>query len=355
MLDAALFILVFLAIVYGGVIVHELGHVVAALLAGWRPYSIQFGSGARWKLGSPASFEVRVGLSPFSGLVRVIPRSPAWLRTRLFITTLGGPLASVAYIASLYCVLPSCRSEAVQWAIGYGNLFEIVLLGCNLWPSIVQTSTGPILSDGLLLWEALRMPRAEVGRVYVATLSLYAQLLLEQGLEEAACTVMEQRLQLLGLPPPDPQVLFVRWLIHAGLLERAARRLDEIETGLSAEMLDQIACEILHLGHESAFPRAQALIARALALAPDSTTLRATQAHLLIEMGEIETGLNLIQEVLAKTARGHHDHAFCAYYRALAWHRLGRSREALDELARAEILAPELPPAKRIAGLIRAK
>src|SRR5207249_4926756 len=85
-----------------------------------------------------------------------------WLRTRLFLMVLGGPLANALILAAVFSWLPPAAmlaqlmkpSPAMLPGLTLAAASALMLLG-TLWPMRVKTSGGELLSDG---GQLLRIP-----------------------------------------------------------------------------------------------------------------------------------------------------------------------------------------------------
>jgi|GEM_PF-5272510 len=343
------------AVTYVGIAVHELGHLFAALLGGWRPYRIEIGAGKQLKLGSPASLEVCLGLWPVSGMVHAFALSPTWYRTRFIFFILGGPFATVAYISFLFFVLPQFTPDHAHSAIGVGGFIQFWMLLRNaLWPNLVRIRGHMQPNDCLSIWTAARLPGSKIPHQFAHGLFHYANLLIDSNRSSTAQDFLYRSLALSGLPPMDTALMKALWLAGSGFSEEAKEKLNDAAALADAtgEAYDELASNILFAGCEALFPQALELIEKGIQLEPDTITLHGTKASLLIETGELQAGLELLDKVIA-TTKSNHDRAICTYYRALTQNRLGRSQEAREELAKAESIDPNSPVAKRIAELIR--
>src|SRR3954462_12397493 len=87
------------------VFIHELGHLLAALMVGWRPLSLQVGTGPNRTVLRWGEFQLIVGVNLFSGLARARAREFRHFKGAGMWFALGGPLATAV---SFYVSLKLC-------------------------------------------------------------------------------------------------------------------------------------------------------------------------------------------------------------------------------------------------------
>ena len=131
-------------------VLHEIGHAVAAKLLGWQVREIVIGFGRdlwRWQVGDTL---VRVKLAPVEGYVLPVPRSAQNIRFKSMLIYAAGPGAELLLLAAMLVML--------GWDFVFGNagtLGEVVaqsmataiLLGAGF--NLIPFSTAGGVSDGL--------------------------------------------------------------------------------------------------------------------------------------------------------------------------------------------------------------
>jgi hypothetical protein len=151
----AMFWLTLAGAIYGSILVHELGHLVAGDLIGFRLIGFGVGPlsfayiGGRWRT------QMRYD-KLFGGHTAMAPTTPKNIRERAMILTLGGPLASLALgVIGIICLLlipgphwPAALGRLVALATG----FAIGDFLFNLMPMASEAQ----YSDGARLWQMYR-------------------------------------------------------------------------------------------------------------------------------------------------------------------------------------------------------
>lgn len=113
-------------------------------------------------------------------------------------------------------------------------------------------------------------------------------------------------------------------------------------------LLDALACVPFLDGLPAYLPEADRWSRQALAIQPDSLTLRGTRGAILIEQGRFDEGEHLLQEVLAKS-EADIDQGICSFFLALAARQRGDRRTALRLARRAVRIHPVAWLQQRVA------
>lgn len=144
------------------IIVHELGHAVFGVLAGFRLLSLQVGS-LQFSPPFRLRWQTKLLLPGYSGMAVLLPNRTQGLRLRGIVMVLGGPLANLAS-AALF-LLPQ-----IGW---FGGLFAALsmLLGVG---NLVPFRKRAVASDGLRILMLLR--NGAQGERWLAILQLVADL-----------------------------------------------------------------------------------------------------------------------------------------------------------------------------------
>jgi hypothetical protein len=140
----ALFIVIF---------VHEMGHLVAAVLQNRQPEMVAVGVGRMLWKQQHGKLSFVVGLLPLSGFV-LTPEHERWTRREIFIFAAAGPLANVLLallLMFLRNVVPSLKLD-----LGMLMLYSLLMAVTSLLPMNVAVGGGVIPSDGRLMLAALR-------------------------------------------------------------------------------------------------------------------------------------------------------------------------------------------------------
>ena len=373
-----------LLLLQGYILLHELGHCAAGTLLGLEPARLRVGGGRLW-----ASWQTRNGFRwewgrrPAGGFMEMLHRDERGFRWRQFGFVAGGPLMDAALFATLQLViLPLCRGFLLPPALGAldagvicrGLLFvQGAFLFGNLMPQIFFFDGRWLHTDGWWLFRVLFFPTEKVREAVLAHLCAHLDLLWRSGRraqafeeiaatalrypEHAAALLVSEALWHQETKDPDAQARCVEhalvesraspadkagqvWSSYAAALAARddldgarsacaavlAQRADD-PPGERATLLDAFAClPLLHTGTRALLPDAAAWGQEALALAPDTITVRGTWGALLVELGREAEGAEILRDVLART-ESDLDRGIAAFYLALVAHRQGDRRE----------------------------
>ena len=275
--------------------VHEVGHLVCALVTGTPVRQMTVGAGRllfRRRFGE-TWFELR--LLPTLGFVVNYPAAIVH-RGRIALFLLGGVLANAAAVVAIGIV--TTRYEMPAWTddvTGALVFTQLWLILVNLMPFTVDIGEGRIASDGgqlLQLWLMTSGEPTAAGKIYTQMLTAYAD----------------------GAPLPRPTQVSSRIIYHVFRNDRwtdtaaaaefvAAMRRELARGNLScaeeALMLDALVTHALTVGDANLRPDLEALARRALLLAP-SDTLKGSLGAALVEMGRYSEGKAVLEALLAR-------------------------------------------------------
>lgn len=329
--------------VFVNILVHEAGHLLAGSLVGWRPYEMEIGIGVPWAVLSILDIEVRLGHIAGGGTAYAIPRSANWYRSKHLVFTLGGPLASIGF-GGIICLLianqapneASAPWTSLLWILFYAECFTV---GLSLWPHHFRRHGRKHSNDGLHAIQILRLKPSESAQQYHAHTAQYAAWLAER---ERWSEVIDYIQPLI-----DQETPYKEWLIQlriaslflrgcdAQALEECTAHIDAAETmDKRATRLDVLACIPLTYDCPESIPHALGFIDRAIIEQPDALTYLGTKGSLLVEAGDLEGGIRLLEEVAAKS-KAQVDQEYCAYYLAFAVQKRGEKEKAAQLVAAA--------------------
>lgn len=347
---------------YLSVILHELGHVIAALAVGWKPTSACLGQGKKQTLCRIGDFRFKIGSSLLGGMATAFARNLRGFRTAQFTFAAGGPLATAAIAAALWLGVAASEREDGFMAQWHEWLFILFLLECwllalNLWPRHIYYDHAWIPNDGLLMWRSLRM--SAVPKHYAGHAVGLAEHIHNDGRQNEARQVIEEAIAQLTGPEHEQFGLHAAWinlLFNAGREDMAIAECARIlETASSVEervqLLDELACIPLFSRRLRMLGQALSYIDEALTEAPDMITLKGTKGSLLIENGDVAAGMDLLKEV-REISESANDQAITAYYLALGYFKSGNVEKAKSALCEAKEQYPDCVVAAHVEAEI---
>jgi hypothetical protein len=330
-------------------VLHELGHALAGRLAKFRIFAIEIGKGRVFKEFLFLGFRWQFRTIPLGGFAHGATRTVQWFRLRETIFVLGGPLANGLLLVGAIALLPfDDRIDGIlkgfapaKWLL-YTNA---VMLVYSLFPHHADTSYGKLPNDGLLLWQTWRRSRAEIEHIpYWFYLREAAELRLRGNLSKARSLAAEGVSYYrddLNLPNfiahcfLDEGRFSEALGIYRRLLEKHGQQPDS-----RALLLNGIAFANLMIGDPALLAEADEASRQALEHAPLSMYYKGTRGCVLIELGQHEAGIQLLQEaMLAHTEN--YALALDACFIAIGAARSGNPELAHDNVAHAKKLDPK--------------
>jgi len=360
----------FLFIVVSGFVLvglHELGHVVAARLVGFRPVSVRVGTGCEWVSFLCGETRVSLGMNVFSGHVQVIDEEEKWTRRRLAVFALGGPVASLAtflavggpyYFLHMQRLIPDAEFLrllaavfVVQNIVMFCGFFaeEADLDGRRLKPDLRQVSACLFGSEAD--WQPARSFTTllqghisngdfqlawRLSKDILLPVPQNAQIFAWFAVMNGKESVLElERLAEATLAGGKLDAAQSSWLLlargacfaHRGRIDLAGECFAEAiehspDVGTKVAICDSVANLVISARLMDALPEALRLSEFALQLHPEELTLMGTLSSLLVEMGRIDEAEAILERVFRETQSGN-DKAICAFYLALVNFRKG--------------------------------
>ena len=369
-------------------LLHELGHLGVAALFGFDLQKLQVGTGPRLAGIRLGALHVEWHAWLGGGFVLTADHRERGWRWRHWLYVAGGPAATLAGCAALAGWLRHRHPDALSWEaldgmaepvaaalLGYGLLF---LLG-NLIPKWARVGTVRARTDGYKLLHALRYSTETVRLLVITTWLRGVEFLWDDGRRALAWESLRELLARHAAEPAlaaaegyylaagddhaGAAVSYGRWL-QSGLLDEpvrvvlvarqvsalshahdpeAARRcaadaLREVSPGHRVRLLDALATEVLGNKQHALLPEADAWSQEALALEPDTITLKGTRGAVLVELGRPDEGEALLREVWSRSA-SEVDAAISAFYLGVAAKRRQDVRESRRWFRRAQDFA----------------
>ena len=350
----------FIFFLYPLIIIHELAHAITARVLGLRVFAIQMGYGKvlfNTYLGKVA---VVLRSLPLGGLTYIsAPRLPFY-HLRFGLTYLAGPFIHLAILLGM-CPLwlkiggvSGAAHSPVYLLLTNWLISNLVVLVANLIPRRVDTSYGPIRSDGGQILNALfHKPGNMEERLarYYATEAAEAA---RQDRQEEARQWIEQG---LAQYPTDPLILNTAGYVffQAGQWERARQvwlaqlaDAENLKPEIKFMALNNIAFANLLINDPALLDEADRYSTEAHKNMPWMAPIRGTRGAVLIELNQPEVGLELLRSSLEKTDTPK-DKAYTMSCIAIGEARLGNQADAQRFVRAARLLDPQCPFLERAA------
>lgn len=346
---------------HAGIFLHELGHIAAALLCGWKPLVLKVGAGRVRSSFRVGDLEFRWTAAPCSGFAQAFTANLRFFRLKRIVFALAGPVVTAGVIAGICVVLESEQGNLPSWllaALQVSLLIEVGMLFFSVWPAWVNIDGHRVPNDMLQVYKSLIMSKREVGDEVSAHIFGAAMIFIERGENDRAKQLLEHFKDASeNVCSVDLEVLWIHLLRTVGRKDEAQAIIQSVIDGRTefkqsrAEALDALACLPLFYGHADLLEEGLRLIDRAIAESPDAITLKGTKGSLLIELGLVDEGFRLIEQVAAET-KSQNDLAIVGYYRALAYAKRGDPGKAQEVLQNAFRQHPECIVRRRVAALV---
>ncbi len=294
-------------------VLHELGHAVAAWLVGWRVSRIVIGVGPELWRGRIGHTDVRVHLVAISGYILPAPQSRDRFRMKDAFVYAAGPGSEFLLLGALLLIfgsdsvfnqsaeLPLVALKALTWAIILGGGFNLVPLPIN-----------GMATDGLGIWRAPFLTDREIeARLAAHDCDRVARLLDEGAVEEALSLCRES----LARFPEVPALLFqeVEVLAAKGNLEAADGRVGALleREDLQKQFPKEWAAELwlLRARVELQSPEASSMaidqaLNKAEAHGVNPIGWMIAKGATLVERGLFESGGNLLVNAFRRLGEG---------------------------------------------------
>jgi tetratricopeptide (TPR) repeat protein len=344
------------------IILHELAHALTARAVGLEVTLVRLGSGPCVWAGNALSFPVRLYAWPLSGLTHLSGHTAQWVRTRVWLTVLMGPLGNLA-LAGAAIVLWNRLTVLIDSNVALLWIAYNVLMAVgNLWSHRLSGESYP--SDGQQL---IQIPFQKPDRLAEA-LSLGAAGAIFVAYRDGDHSGAKKAcLEHLQLQPGNPWLLTLLSACHIDLgdYEQARAAIEQLlgsgvtlPSQLHAAVQNNLALALWFRDFnapqlEQSLQRADALAAEAYGRYPCVLAHRSTRGLLLAATNRPEEALALLEynnyERASPDERSHREMA-----RVFAFRKLARDAEAEQALAAGLKLTKKRLPWLTTIGLVPA-
>lgn len=328
------------------IVIHELGHALAAWVLGLRVFRICIGSGKPLLSASIGALALEWRALPLSGLTMVAPTSTHGLYPKQAFVLFCGPLFNVLAAGLPFLLLPAYRVLQTPFLAvmvffnGLAFLFALI-------PRRVKTLQGIAISDGLALFQLKSQPQFRPENALAARYSSEAERLRQLGRCDEARTWLEKGSLLFpgNAIIADSNALIMmdegRYEDARDLLTRVLS--DEcLEPILRPGIANNLAWTNILCGRPELMEEVISLAEEAYQASPLMPSVMGTQGLALVLKGEIVDGLNLLSRALRLESRPRERASIAcsmAYGERLRGYD-GRSRRFLEQAQR---LNPQCP------------
>jgi tetratricopeptide (TPR) repeat protein len=299
------------------VLAHELGHVAAARIIGWRPFQIIIGSGKTICQKDFWRINVIIKLFPGGGLaIAAPPKECKYSRFKHGFFILAGPMVnlSMLLLAVLWIFRGSDRVTTAFYFEGFfgpltyqlalaqlfvfSNLLQLI---SGLWPRRVMTEAGKIPNDGLALINLTKTSAAHTKKLYASYYFLEAmrfqrhknfseaQKSCEAGLREFPAE--EHLANLLGTLLLQAR----RYLDARDCFLRLLPNIAQSGT-LRVVLLNNIAYADAMIGDSSLLDEADQYSKEALEKIPWIPAFNGTRGTVLVAKGQVDDGIEFLKK-----------------------------------------------------------
>jgi tetratricopeptide (TPR) repeat protein len=329
------------------IIPHELGHVMAGRLAGWRVFAVVMGIGKQVFKFRLQGIIFLFNLIPVSGITQVAPVDTRWFQTKRFLIFLAGPAVNAAIAAAIllfwwdawqdfnFMSLP----RAARFCL-YANLW---VLAINLWPH--HSKVTHLDTDGKQMLKAFSRKPEKADQMLAARFAMEAMMRRDEYNDAAGALDWCNR----GLAsfPNNVHLLNVSGVLcldqgnHSRARDIFLQLLPQETKPVLTRyiILNNIAYVDALIGDPELLPEADAYSKEAYAAAGWVPAITGTRGNVLVAMGQVEDGIRLLKESFEKAASPH-SKAENACHLAIANVRIGNQKRAEKFLKLARELNP---------------
>ena len=308
-------------------VVHELGHALAAKLLGWRVREIVIGFGRdlwQFRVGNTV---VKLKLVPVEGYVLPAPREATSVRVKSLLIYAAGPGIELAILGALIIALgwdTVFNDTDDIGRIALHSLAIVILYGAGF--NLLPFRTDGAVSDGLGILSSPFIPDEAI-QLRLLTFELRAvRKMLDSG---AGARALHCSSDLLGQYPDNTQLklLYAETLSADGQDDRAR---DYVRARLDTpDLADPVRRAWLHRqalteldATEPSYLTLDLALQKALKITPDANDLLVTKGASLVLRGDYQAGGTVLADAWRRNDPGTDDATMLAYL-TIAAHKFG--------------------------------
>jgi hypothetical protein len=300
------------------VVLHELGHVIAAVLTKTRIYYVTVGLGEIVRKRNILGVKWIFCKLPVCGATYVGTTNRKFYRTRRVLVTLGGPamncVIGIAATITLFGISSPDISATIKPFIA-ANIFELLH---SLIPKKWHISGQPTPSDGLSLLHEPFMSESEIDRDIEGSYAWEVSGCGRTGRIEDAKRIYETGLtqfpDSVSLKTEMARILFQlhNYSDARNILVRLQQS-KNLEPAMAVYLLNGIATADVMMGTEQLLDEADDFSRTACEKMPWQAEFKGTRGLVLAKKGQIEQGLALLREAMDTTEPLSHKAAYASY------------------------------------------
>ncbi len=345
------------------VVPHELAHALTAKALGMRVFRVRLGVGQKIVSFRLFGWDWEIHSVLMGGATQVSARSREGYRTRHALVTLAGPMLNLLVL--VWFVARAFQGHALITAFSGGlcplSVFaaaNLVVLLNALWPRAIVTPGGDAASDGLALLQLPGLTDEQITTRLVLYFSLEGGCLRRAGRNRDAMATYDLGLQVTG---EDPLLVVEKsalltdqgQYVEARELLRSIIESPSTSAGVAALAKNNLACTDLYCGCPTHLQEADRCSAEACASYPGIGMFRITRGAVLLAMGDVMSGLELLKEsILSNDPMVRKGTA--AYWIAMGEADRGNFERAREFVLLAETIAPDAQLSARARGALAA-
>ncbi len=340
------FVLAVPVLTFIAIVLHELGHAVAAKAVGARVVALSFGSGLHTKVVRYRQRFYMFGLRPQEGMTLIADVPRAGFRWRRITISAGGPVVNLLLAAGAWYAWGTTEfTSPIVDALVFFWAFINTLMGLmNLYPTESATQLGTTASDGRQILSHFAMADEDIDELVKLMPIGEAYFEWLYGEPERAAELLADA---LAEKPVDPAIAATGSAVLLDLkrcgegisiCERALEQ--ELDVEARALIENNLACLLLKLDVDPDLPRIDKLTKSAMDLLPMLLAVRATTGAYCVRAGEFARAVDLLNDKrFILESKKTQSHVACEL--ALAFAGLGNLDDARESFERAKSLFPE--------------
>lgn len=345
--EALLFAVGVYVLMYLAIVLHELGHLIAAYSVGVHVPAVSFGGGLRAKVIRLRNTFLILSPTPSEGLIVPAYSTSEHFRKKAFLILAAGPLVNLVAALLGMVALISIGDDLSDYASAALTLWTAIntyLAIVNLFSFTHKTAFGVQQSDGAQIWGLRQKTDDEIEEILRQRNVVLASLEFHLGDKERSLAIIEREIGH-GDGSALTQSLITATLAETGQLDRGIALgqayLENEDLGVMerAMLQNNLAFTFFLAGGNDDLDEADSLSAKAIKTLPMILAVKGTRGSVLIAKGRYEEGVDLLTDKRFRLETASHQ-ATVKSIRAKGLAYLGKREGARKSLSAARSLDP---------------